>query len=397
MKILFVTPYFYPAEYFGGPIQAVLKLGKELVKRNHEVVVFTSDARDLKSRLKIRQTSIDGIEVHYLKNVSMLSATYSRLFITPELCKTLDSNLSEFDVAYGNEYTTFQNIMLHKFACQYKVPYVVQARGSIPKIGRTGRKIIFDMLFGRKLLKDAAANIALTRAEYTQYKKMGVPDSRITTIPNGVNLKEFVNLPSVGSFRTKFGIAERKKIILYLGRIHSIKGIDVLVKAFAYGKQKGVLENALLVIAGSDDGYLENLKRLVKNYNLSSEVVFTGPLYGQKKLAAYVDSHVVVMPSYYETFPNVALEAYGCSRCVIASNVESIADIVIDGETGLLFESGNSKALATKISFALSNPSEVQRMGANARRFVETSFSIDHVVDLFESLFKKIKADPDSL
>jgi glycosyltransferase involved in cell wall biosynthesis len=394
MRILIVSPYFYPAQYFGGPVQAILKLGKELVKRNHEVEVFTSDAKNLNQRLDIENDVIEGIQVHYLRNMSMFSAKASRLFITPELCKKLRSELPSFDIAYANEYTTFQNIILHKFARQYDVPYVIQARGSIPKIGRTARKTIYDAFFGRRLLRNASANIALTKAEFHQYENMGVPSDQIVSIPNGVNLKEFELLPPRGLLREKFNIPEEKKIVLSLGRIHEIKGLDVLVKAFAYGKEKGNLSDAILVISGSDDGYLDNLKSLVQNLNLSGEVVFTGPLYGDDKLAAYVDSYVVVLPSYYETFPNVVLEANGCSKPVIASNVESISDIVLDRDTGLLFESGDYKGLADMLSLAFSNPEETCAMGLRASKLVESKYSMDRVVDLFERVFEDVLSKP---
>jgi glycosyltransferase involved in cell wall biosynthesis len=397
MKILFVTPYFYPAQYFGGPVQAVLKLGKELAKRNNEIVVYTSDARTLRERLDINFDLIEGIKIYYFKNWLMFPAQASRLFITPELCGNLMSKLPTFDLVYANEYTTYQNIILHKYACKYGVPYVVQARGSIPKIGRTARKTIFNALFGRKLLRDASANIALTKAESCQYKLMGVPAEKIFTIPNGINMAEFDKLPLHGLFRKKYKIPEKKRIILSLGRIHAIKGLDVLVKAFAYGKTKGEFRDTSLVISGSDDGYLEKLRNLVNLSNVSSDVIFAGPLYGEDKLSAYVDSDVFVLPSVYETFPNTVLEAYGCYIPVIASDVESISDIVLDGKTGLLFESGNYKQLSEKISFVLTDPEKSLKMTLAARELVEKRFSIDHVVDLFEDCFEQILSDAKKL
>ena len=390
MKILIVTPYFYPAQYFGGPIQAVFKLGKELVKRNHEIVVYTSDAKDLSQRLHLKNAAIEGMHVHYFRNLSMFSAKASRLFITMESNKKLKTDLQHFDIAYANEYTTYQNIVLHKFARQYLIPYVVQARGSIPKIGRTARKTIYDVFFGRRILIDASANVALTTAELSQYMYMGVPTEKIALIPNGLDLAEFASLPQKGCFREKFKIPEDKKMVLYLGRIHEIKGLDVLVKAFRFVKDAGDFGNAVLVFAGSDDGYLNKLKSLVYQANLSSNVIFTGPLYGNDKLAAYVDSDVVVLPSYYETFPNVVLEAYGCSKPVIASNVESISDIVSHGNTGLLFDSGNAEKLAEKILYLLANPQIAMEMGRRGRNLVESKFSINKVVDSFELLFEEI-------
>jgi glycosyltransferase involved in cell wall biosynthesis len=103
-----------------------------------------------------------------------------------------------------------------------------------------------------------------------------------------------------------------------------------------------------------------------------------------------VDSDLVVLPSRYEAFPNVVLEAYACSKPVVASNVGAIPDIVLHGETGLLFQAGDVKGLANAIAYMLANPEESERMGCNARRLVEEKFSIDRVVTQLEILYEKV-------
>lgn len=391
LRILFVTPYFLPAQYFGGPVQAVYKLGRELVKRGHEVVVFTSDAKDLDSRLNVQFSQIDGMKVYYFRNLTMFFSRVSRLFITLELNKRLKLDLPSFDVVYTSEYTTFQNILVHKFARKYQIPYVIQARGSLPKIGRKARKWVYDALFGHRILRDSSAVIALTKAEVNQYRELGVPMDKIITIPNGIELTACSSLPPKGWFRKKAAILENNRIILYLGRIHKIKGIDILVKAYAHAKKNSSLGNAILVISGSDDGYLHELRSLVNSLNISHDVIFTGPLYGKDKIGAYQDSDVFVVPSYYEAFPNVILEAYSCSTPVIASNVQSISDIVLDHKTGLLFDVANVKDLSEVISYVLSHEKEAEDMGGMGRKLAEERFSIEKVVDSFEVIFEKLQ------
>jgi len=142
LKILFVIPYFYPAEFFGGPVKVAFDLCRELVKRDHEVVVYTSDAKNLNSRIDTMHNQIDGIHVHYFRNMSMFLVRQSKLFVTPSLSKTMASELKSFDVVHVHEYTTFQNIVVHKFAEKYGIPYVLQAHGSLPHIGRRFRNAI---------------------------------------------------------------------------------------------------------------------------------------------------------------------------------------------------------------------------------------------------------------
>ena len=222
------------------------------------------------------------------------------------------------------------------------------------------------MFFRNNILQKATKVVALNRFEADQYMRMGVPEEKIAIIPNGLDLSEYANLPPKGAFKSKFGIPEEKKIILYLGRIHKIKGIDFLIKAYAYLINDMHYKEVLLVIAGPDDGYLKEAKSLASALGISKHVLFTGPLYGQDKLEAYVDSDVVVLPSRYETFPMTILEAYACGKPVIASKVGGLEDLIINGETGLLFEPENVKQLAESI-FNLLNGNEVAKKNGSKR------------------------------
>jgi|YelNatPaOPRAMG01_1025707.scaffolds.fasta_scaffold31204_2 glycosyltransferase involved in cell wall biosynthesis len=392
MRILQVIPYFPPAYAFGGPVKAAYQISRELVKRGHEVVVYTTDAKDFGSRLKIDSSdTIDGIKVHRFRNISLRLVKKLKLFITPQLALSTRREIKEFDVIHLHEYRTFQNIVIHHYARKYDVPYVLQARGSLPRIGAWRKlKWFYDVLFGYRLLRGAFRVIALTKVEAEQCKHMGVSEEKIAIIPNGIDLSEYAELPPKGSFKKKFNIPEDRKIILYLGRIHKIKGIDFLIKTYAHLVNEMNFKDTALVVAGPDDGFLDEVKFLVQSLGISRLVMFTGPLYGKDKLGAYVDSDVVVLPSRYEAFPNVVLEAYACSKPVVASNVEAIPDIVLHGETGLLFQASDVKELASAIAYMLTRPEEAERMGCNARRLVEEKFSIDRIVTQLEALYEQV-------
>jgi len=392
MKILQVVPYFPPAYAFGGPVKVAYQVSRELVKRGHEVVVYTSDAKGFGSRLRIdSDNNVDGIRVHYFRNLALTLVKKFKLFITPQLVSRAKEEVKKFDVIHLHEYRTFQNIVVAHYAKKCGVPYVLQARGSLPRIMAWQRlKWVYDVLFGYRLLRDASKVIALTRTEAQQYRDMGVLEEKIAIIPNGIDLSEYGNLPPKGSFKKKFNIDEDEKIILYLGRIHVIKGIDILVKAYAYAVKELGLNDVLLVIAGSDDGYLGELKQLLSSLDMTNDVLLTGPLYGKDKLEAYVDAEVFILPSRYETFPNVVLEAYACSKPVIASNVESIPDIISHGKTGLLFRAGDVQELAKRIAYMLTRPEEARNMGHRARKLVKEKFSIDKIVDSLEVLYEEI-------
>lgn len=388
LKILFVIPYFYPAEFFGGPVRTAFETAKKLAENGHEIRVFTSDAKDLEHRLIVNNTIFDGVTVSYLRNLSMLPVKWSKLCITPSLDKELKKNLDKFDLIHVHEYTTYQNIVVHKFARKYHVPYILQAHGSLPIIGRQGRKRIYDALFGANLLKDASQVIALNRMEFKQYIKAGVTKEKISIIPNGLDLSHYEYLPDKGTFKQKFSIGENKRIILFLGRLNRIKGLDTLVAAFKQVVER--FSDVVLVIAGPDDGYLSELNSLIKSLRLNNSILLVGPLYGNDKLSAYIDAEVFVLPSTYETFPVTILEAYACSKPVIASSFGSLSDLVLDEITGLLFEVGSTDKLASAIIKIINRPEAASEMGLNGKKLVYENFNTERVACLLESIYSMI-------
>jgi glycosyltransferase involved in cell wall biosynthesis len=370
-----------------GYVQVVYNISRELVRRGHEVEVYTSNSLD-GSRKKIEDGSlmISQIKVNYFNYIT----NYYKFFLTPSMISAVRKNLKEFNVIHIHDFRTFQGIVIHYYAWKYRIPYVLQAHGSIPRIGKKELKWIYDTFFGYRLLRDASKVIALNRVEVDQYRRMGVPEKKIIIIPNGIDLSKYANLPSKGFFKKKFGIPEEKKIILYLGRIHKIKGIDFLVRAYAYLINEMKFKDTVLVIAGPDDAYLGEVKSLVHDLGVSNSVVFTGPLYGKDKLAAYIDSEVYVLPSRYETFPMTILEAYACEKPVVASKVGGLKVLVKDGETGLLFELGNVEQLARSIFNLLNDNNIAKEMGLKGKNFVKENFTIEKVVEKLEKVYEGV-------
>lgn len=387
MKILQVVPFFPPAYAFGGPVQVAFQVSKELFKRGHEVVVYTSDAKDMNSRLSVEPVSyIEGIKVYYFKNLLILPIKF---FLSSELVSNVKEEINKFDVIHLHEFRTFQNIIVHHYATKYKVPYVLQAHGSVPRFTYLNwLKWIYDKLFGYKLLRDASKVFALNQDEVEKYRSMGVRDEKIEIISNGVDLTEYTDLPPRGLFKKKYNLSIDTKVILYLGRIHKTKGIDILVKAFSQVIEK--IGNVKLVIVGPDDGYLKDVQDLVEDIKLEQHVVFTGALYGEKKLEAYVDADVYVLPSRYETFPMSVLEAYSCSNPVIGSRIGGLRELIVNGETGLLFDDENIGQLTESLLLMLEDEDVRVEMGKKGKNFVKTNFSIARVVDEFEKLYTRI-------
>jgi len=294
--------------------------------------------------------------------------------------------IQNFDVIHLHDSRCFQGIIAHHYARKYNIPYVLQAHGAVlPFFQKQQLKKIFDIVIGYKILKDASRVIALTKTEAEQYKKMGVDENKIEIVPNGIDLSEYENLPDRGVFRRKYGIKSNEKIVLYLGRIHRIKGVDILVKAFSDLVNK--MEGVTLVIAGPDDGFLSTLKAQIEDLKIGERILFTGPLYEQDKLEAYVDADVYVLPSIYETFPATVLEACACGTPVIITDRCGIADFVDKVGYVVKYDKNQLRDAIFKI---LSDKGLGKRFGDRGRKMVEECFDWSTVIKQIEKLYEGV-------
>lgn len=387
MRILQITPTFIPSR-FGG-VSLFYNLSRNLVKRGHKVVVFTTDIRDRYSRLADieGERDIDGIKVHYFRNVSNMLATRYRLAIPRGMAEVVKREIGNFDVIHLHNVRTVQNIIVHRYARKYHIPYVLQAHGSLPRIMSKKRlKQVYDSLWGYRLLKDASRVIAVAGIEAEQYKSMGVDEDKIEIIPNGIEPSEFANLPEKGRFRGKHGLGDDLRIVLYLGRIHKIKGLDLLVSAFADLCRS--LGKVRLVIAGPDDGYLSPLNKLSAGLGISNEVLLTGHLYGEEKLAAYVDADVFVLPSTYEIFGKVVLEACACGTPVIVTDRCGIASAV-DGQAGLVVPY-DKEQLRSALLRMLGDDKMRQEFGDRGKLLVRERFNWEKGAEQLEKVYQDV-------
>jgi len=386
MRILQVIPVF--SAPFGGPVTVVRSISKELAKK-HEVTVYTTSALDHRRDFKDSPLAVksDGYRVVYFPRIFR----FSGFNVSPAMARALKETLSEFDIVHLHSWRHFQDTIVHHYAKKYGVPYVLQAHGSLPRIMTKQRlKWIYDVFFGYRLLRDASKVVALSRMEAEQCRGMGVPEEKIEVIPNGIDLSEYDNLPPKGSFRKKFNIPEDKRIILFLGRIHKTKGINFLIKAYVHLINDMRLNDAILVIAGPDDGYLNEVESLAHSLRLTDNVLFTGLLTEKDKKCVLVDSSLVVYPSPVEPFGLVALEAAASAKPIIVSNNTPMATIIKKGKFGFSVNHGDIDELVESMGKMLNNDELLRDMGRKGRKFVFENYNWARIVTELEKAYEEI-------
>ena len=386
MNILHITKYFYPSISFGGPVQCSYNLSKYLAKKGHNVTVYATDALELSSNVRIKEKhqQIDGVEVFYFPNL----ARFYGLFISPSLICAIRKTINNFDIVHLHEYRTFQNLAF--YFNKRHVPYVLSCHGEFfyekESWDLFALRRLFEQTFGKKLVSDATRMLALTQFEAAQYLSGGVDRNKVIVIPNGVSLEDFSDSSLTGTFKKSYGISE-EKVILYLGRIHNGKGIEVLVKAFALLSKEQT--DIKLVLAGPDDGFMAILKKLVDELNLTDKVLFPGSLNRKQVLAAYSDADVVVYASLQEGFPLVPLEAGIMGKPVIVTDTPAM-DYVRKGKFGLTVKYGNVAQLKSSLKKILNAPEMSRELGMNGKNFVRQNYSWETIAKRIEELYYSI-------
>lgn len=384
MKILHVTSSFKPSWETGGVVKVAYDMSLALKNAGHEVTVYTTD-RGAK-RLNVPKntiTHVDGIRVCYFRNISNFLA--NKKIVTPYLLPFMaKKEIIKFDVIHIHEHRSLLAVIVCHYARKYGVPYIIQAHGSLPsKIGKSILKQWSDHIFGNQVLWGASSGLPLNNTEAEQYNLMGVKPEKIQIIPNGIDLTEHENLPTANVFRKKYGIQQNQKIILYVGRLDSTKGIDLLIRSFAEILTKERYTRLFIIGGGEQKGDLE---QIVTSLNLENNISFTGFVTKEDKMAAYVDADVFVTPSF-TGFPMTFLEACLCGTPIVTTDKGDFLDW-IDGEVGFVVKY-NQEELAEAILRILCDDELRRRFAERGQELVQSRYNWGAIVKEIEAIYQK--------
>jgi D-inositol-3-phosphate glycosyltransferase len=249
----------------------------------------------------------------------------------------------------------------------------------------------------QRILDRADRIVVATLAEQTQLRFLyKVNERKLEIIPPGVDTSHFYPIPP-DEAKQYLGLNPEDRMVLYVGRIEPLKGVSTLIEAMSclkFKDQSGPVH--LAIIGGEPDVTPEemstemaHLQKLSDDLAMDQTVVFLGKR-GQNTLPYYYSAaEVLVMPSHYESFGMVALEAMACGTPVIASDVGGLGFLVQDGETGYTVPDGEPDKLCEKLTLLLGDHALRERMG---QRAVEVAQSYDwekiakQIVDVYEGL-----------
>ena len=352
----------------GGMNVYVLQMAQELARRGNKVDVYTRchDPDDP----QIVELG-DGARVVHLRAGAYDDTKESLYQFIPEFI----GNLCEFQRYEGIRY----DLVHSHYWLSGRVGMFLSRKWNVPHVAtfhtlaktklraRAGeRESELRASTESRVMNGADAVVVSTEQEKDDIARLyGARRDKVQVISAGVDLDLFTPMQK-DQARQSIGVTE-KKVVLYVGRIEPLKGLDILLNAVASLEDK--TDTRLLVVGGrpGHDDELARLKSLAARLGIVDMVTFTGAVRQTELPKYYGAADVFVLPSHYESFGLAALEAMACGVPVVASRVGGLKTFVKDGKTGYLIPWRCPEPFAQRLSILLANPALRESMGKAAR------------------------------
>jgi glycosyltransferase involved in cell wall biosynthesis len=398
MRVLFAVHGYKPAWRIGGPVVSVPALAEALVRRGHNVSVVTTNS-NLDQRLDVptdRFIDVDGVRVRYFQTEEPLkrllpkwryfSQSIGTLY-APEMSQALREIATQVDLVHTHLPFVYPTMAAARAAFKARLPLFYHQRGVLDPERlkfRSAKKKLYLSLVERPILRRATTLIALTEAERASYAAQGVT-APCRVIPNGIDQPAPLPAASANDALAALGIGSGDQILLFMGRLHPVKGADRLFEAFLRVARR--FPAAKLVLAGPDEvGAQTALHSRAQAAGLATRVVFPGMVTGSLKSALLARADLFCLPSDAEGFSMAILEALVHSTAVLISpgchfeRVETAGAGCIAAPT--------ADAIESALDQMLRDPVRLREMGEAGRILVLQHYTWDRVaaemVDTYE-------------
>lgn len=270
---------------------------------------------------------------------------------------------------------TYHSLGAVKYASVENIPAIAETRLAVEK----------------ECLETAECVVATSPQEKEHMRELVSLKGNIEVIPCGTNIHRFGSVSS-SEARLRLGIPKSSLVILYVGRFDRRKGIETLVRAVSRSNFPGLADIHLIIAGGSRPGQSDGRERariesIVDEVGLREYTTFPGQLDRDRLPYYYGAANVCVVPSHYEPFGLVAIEAMASRIPVVASDVGGLKFTVVPEKTGLLCPPKDDRAFAFAIERILSNPAWEKELGEAARARVTTMFSWQGVAKKLSTLY----------
>ncbi len=381
MKVLIVTPYFYPK--VGGLENYALNIAIQLQRHGNEVIIVTSN-HERTGRI---EDNVNGLKVIRLPIQFRLSNTPFSLSWKSQIKKIISNEKP--DVINAHLPVPFIADMAVRAAG--KTPVVLTYHNDLVKsdfLGRILSKAMYLLLINKTLKKTSAiiatSEYYINRSPYLKRYKY-----KTSVVSPGVDLRIYNKNVDDQWLKAQY---PGKTIILFVGNMsktHMHKGVDILIKSLK-NIQKNI-PNVILVAVGSGDA-IPIYENIAISSGVKEDVVFVGHVTDQELPKYYAGANVLVLPSTSEAegFGMVIMEAAACGTPSVGSRVGGIPYAIVNNDTGVLIEQSSVDDLAKGISNLLNSPDKLKKLGVNAANRAKKDYGWDSLSVTTSNVLKRV-------
>lgn len=388
MKVAHITVRLEPGQPgWGGAPKVAVALAEALARKKVNISIFGLNSKNETSELAKGKC----LKAYSLpEDKSKMRKLWP--FYSSALAKALAERIPEHDLIHIHEIWHYPCYIAYNNAKKTNKPYIVTIHGELEPWcvdHKVLKKKIYWSLIQKQILNEASAIHAITKEEAEDIRASGI-SAPIVVIPNGIEPMDFQSIASQDELNRLYPNLMGKKVLLFLGRIHQKKGLDILAKAF--GQIAGNRNDLHLLIIGPDnDNYRNQVEKLLESMGVLDRTTFTGMLTEREKLAALSRADICAIPSYSEVRTIVALEAMACGLPIVITRQCQFPE-VREANAGIVIEP-NADQLAEALDRLIDDPELCKEMGENGRRLVMENFTWDKIADkmiqLYENVLKK--------
>lgn len=385
MKIVHVIGSIDPAH--GGPPGVVMRIAAAQAARGHDVHIVSYADAEAAPRIGRALLDVPGllkVERHLLPEPGRSERVLARAARRP-----LAGIIAGADAVHLHG--VWEPILRQAAitARSAGIPYCVRLAGMLDpwSLRQKYWKKRIALALGYRRMLDAAAFIHVLNDDEARLLAPLNLRAPTRTIPNGIFLDEIGPLPPKGSFSNQHSALAGRRYVLFLSRLHTKKGLDYLVDAFA--RLAPAWPDVDLVIAGPDDGAEAALRSAIANHGLGRRVHLVGGLYGRDKIEALCDAACFCLPSRQEGFSVAITEALACGAPVVISR-ECHFPEVATVRAGTVVDL-DADAVAAALSAILADTAMAEAMGAAGRALVEQRFTWPAIADLTIDAYRRAR------
>jgi glycosyltransferase involved in cell wall biosynthesis len=396
LRILFTVHGYKPAYRIGGPILSVSALAEALVRKGHSVTVFTTNC-NMSEELDVPVDCphlVEGVEVWYFRRqellkkmvpfIPYLSKSMGYLY-APAMTNQLHRTVPSMDLVHTHLPFIYPTFAAARAARLHNKPLFYHQRGVFDPARlsfRSLKKRVFLNLVEKPILKSATTLVALTEAEVESYRLL-CPSTLCRVIPNGIDVEQYRGEPSNP---TILNLRPETTVILFLGRLHPIKGADKLMEAFIRVCRQ--FSDIVLVMAGPDEFTIENkFHAIVAQSNLQNRIVFPGMVTGELKQNLLARADLFCLPSDAEGFSMAVLESLASGTAVMISPGCHFPEVEKAG-VGKVVDA-EPEVMARAMIDLIRDKKCLKEMGWRGRDFVTCNYSWDTIADKIIDMYRE--------